>query len=115
MRITLAKAMVAEVTAAPKILHQRLAEIEKEMAPQERAARARKINQPAPQIYRPGLRISTTGLRPEQGRELFRNLVKDILVGWVPLGYTVDDPSDLETPAISKPNPGPHTDRKPLG
>jgi ribose 1,5-bisphosphokinase PhnN len=90
-RLVLARAMVVVATAHPTILHQRLDEIASEMSPQEKQARSRKIDQNAPQVYRPAEVIDTGHMEPHEGRELFRNLVKDILNGWTPRGYSVEE------------------------
>ncbi|HEY5152909.1 MAG TPA: hypothetical protein VII55_02955 [Candidatus Saccharimonadales bacterium] len=96
-RLLLARAMVITVTADPEILHDRLEAIGHEMPHEEKMARHRKIDQNAPQSYRPGLTIDTSHLEPHEGQELFRNLVKDILLGWTPAGYSAGDVTELES------------------
>jgi hypothetical protein len=88
----LARAAIIEVRAHVPTLFQRLDEIGREMDPREREARRRKIQQRAPAVHWPGTAISTEDLKPEEGQELFRNFVKDVLKGWVPYGYTGETP-----------------------
>lgn len=95
--LIIARSMIITVTADPRILHERLEDIGSEMSPQEKNARSRKIDQNAPQNYRPGLTFDTSRWEPHEGQELFRNLVKQVLLGWAPIGYSAGEIGHTET------------------
>jgi hypothetical protein len=91
----LAKAAIVLVTARVETLLSRLAEIASEMPPLERRARTRKISQDIPALHYPVVGIHTDGTKPEEGQELFRHLVDDVLSGWAPPGYEANPPPQL--------------------